>query len=250
MSVSKWFVVPQARSQAKLRLFCLPFAGGSSAIFRRWPMELPESVEVWAVQLPGRGSRIKDPPYTQMQPLIRDLIEAIMPYLNQPYAIFGHSLGGLIGFELARQLRHQSKPLWLGVSAVNAPQLPDPNPQLHLIPEAELVATLKSYGGIPEGILDDPEMRQLFLPVIRSDFEVFETYTFQAGPVLACPISAFGGIKDVRIPDPTTLEAWQVQTTQSFKSHSFPGGHFFIQTHQSELLKALTQDLMPILADV
>lgn len=252
MTVSKWFIIPHLRPEAKLRLFCLPFAGGSPATYRQWPLGLPETVEIWAVQPPGRGSRIKEPAYERLTPLVADLADAMAPHLNFPYAIFGHSLGGLLGFELSRliQQRQAPGPLWLGISAVRAPHLPDPNPTLHLTSDLELVEALKSYGGTPEGLLDDPEMRALLLPIIRRDFAVFETYDFQPGPVLGTPIAVFGGLEDIRVPDQDSLEAWSLYTNKNFQSYYFPGGHFYLQSHQADLVASVKKQLETVLQEL
>ena len=126
---TRWLACPQLNPQARMRLFCFPYAGGGASIFHRWPGKLPTMVEVCAVLLPGRGNRLTEPPFIQLSPLVQTLTEALLPHLTTPFAFFGHSMGALIGFELARQLRRQQgpSPVHLFVSGREAPQLPSPD---------------------------------------------------------------------------------------------------------------------------
>lgn len=241
---SKWFVSSDRDLPTKLRLFCLPFAGGNALAYRTWSAQLPSTIEVCSIQLPGRGSRLRETAFTDLSDLVTVLMQVLKPDLNRPFAIFGHSLGAIIGFELTRCLRRAGlpQPRLLAISGHAAPQLPDKNIQLHQLPNRQLIEMLRHYGGTPEEVLASQELLELFLPVIRADFTVLETYQYQPEPPLDCPISVFGGLEDPRVPVPT-LKAWREQTRTNFEVHLFSGGHFFLQHQQLALLTALVSDL-------
>jgi medium-chain acyl-[acyl-carrier-protein] hydrolase len=239
-----WIACRKPNPQARLRLFCFPYAGSGASIFRTWADGLPADVEVCPVQFPGRGTRLTEVPFTQISPLIEALTQALDPLLDKPFAFFGHSLGALVGFELARQLRRQSgvQPVRLFVSADRAPQILHRDRPLHALPEGELLVELHRLFGIPGKVLEEAELMQIMLPVLRADFAVYETYVYATEPPLSCPISALGGLQDQRVGR-GDLEAWREQTNSSFSLRMFPGDHFFWNTMQPLLLQALSQEL-------
>lgn len=245
---SKWFVLPKPTSQAKLRLFCFPYAGGGASAFGPWSNYLPAQVEVCAVQLPGRESRLEDPPFTKLQPLVQDLIEVFPPYLDLPFALFGHSLGAVIAFELARQLRQKYDllPVCLFASARIAPQLPNRESPVYRLSDTALVDRLRDFNGTPECILQDRQLMKWFLPLLRADFEVNETYVYTPDKPLDCLISAFRGSKDT-IVTYDEVTAWREQTSSSFTLRTIPGDHFFIQSAEELLLQILAYDLRQLL---
>jgi surfactin synthase thioesterase subunit/glycosyltransferase involved in cell wall biosynthesis len=239
-----WFPLIQQSSGAKLRVFCFPYAGGGTNAFRGWAGLLPADVAVCPVRLPGRETRLNEPAFDSMDHLIPRLQEAIDPYLDRPFAFFGHSLGAIVAFELARSLKAQ--PECLFVSGARAPQLrrdhvPPPPPS-----DDELIEELRRLDGIPQELLDHHELMQLALPALRADTALYRKYIYQDGPPLACPICAYGGTDDERITS-EHLEAWAEQTW-AFKLEVFPGGHFFLQTNQSEFLTTLARDVSQLLA--
>ncbi len=238
-----WFPSIQSAAGAKLRLFCFPYAGGGASVFRGWAEHLPPGVAVLPVRLPGRETRLGEPPFDLMEQLIEALREAIAPYLDQPFAFFGHSLGAVIAFELARTL--PDPPACLLVSGARAPQLrrdhvPPPPPA-----DDELIRELRRLDGIPQELLDNHELMQLALPALRADTALYRNYVYIEGPPLACDIRAYGGADDERITR-WHLETWAEQTTKSFSVEMFPGGHFFLNADQGEFLKAVARDLKGI----
>jgi medium-chain acyl-[acyl-carrier-protein] hydrolase len=239
-----WFFCPRANPHAAVRLFCIPYAGGSAPIFRSWPDGLPAQVEVFAVQLPGRGGRLKEKPYTRLITLVEDLAHAIQPYLDRPAAIFGHSFGALVSFELARQLRKRSGPLpiHLFLSGYHAPHLADPDPPISSLSDADFVERLRSLNGTPRQVLEEKALMQLLLPTLRADFEALETYLYIPEKPLDCPITVFGGLQDLQLT-PDRLEAWRAHTYDSFNIYMLPGDHFFLHTSQALLLSNLSQVL-------
>ena len=243
-ATSQWFARPKPNPQARLRLFCFPYAGGSALAFRKWPQHLPPGVEVWAAQLPGRGSRIREPPYSSLTAMVEDLAVAIRPHLDRPFAFFGHSMGAMISFELARLLRRQggAAPAHLFVSGRRAPQIPDTDPPTYNLPDAELVEELRRLNGTPPEVLEHPELMGLMLPLLRADFEVVETYSYQPGPPLDCRLSAFGGLQDEDVTR-EHLDGWREQTTSHFAVRMFEGDHFYLHLAEPLLLRAVARDL-------
>jgi len=243
-ALDSWIACRKPNPQARLRLFCFPYAGTGASIFRAWSDGLPADVEVCPVQFPGRGTRLMETPFTQLSPLVQALAQALVPLLDKPFAFFGHSLGALVGFELARHLRIQSglQPVRLFVSADRAPQTPPRDRPIHALPEEEFLVELRRLNGIPGKVWEEADLMQIMLPVLRADFAVYETYVYSAEPPLSCPISIFGGLQDRRVSR-GDLEAWRDQTSVSFSLRMFPGDHFFLNAAQSLLLQALSQEL-------
>jgi surfactin synthase thioesterase subunit/malonyl CoA-acyl carrier protein transacylase/acyl carrier protein len=241
--------LPQISTQpeeAQLRLFCLPYAGGGASLFQDWAAELSPEIAVCPIQLPGREDRLGETLFTRMAPLCQTLVKILQPYLDKPFAIFGHSLGALISFELTRELRRQGLPLPMHVlvSAHPAPQLPDLRLPSHRLPDAQLIESLRSLNGTPEAVLQNPDLMQLLLPILRADLAIVENYIYAAEAVLSCPISVFGGLDDRQVPSPT-LEAWRQQTHNTFRLHLLSGDHFFLQSERTALLQAISQELQP-----
>jgi medium-chain acyl-[acyl-carrier-protein] hydrolase len=207
-----------------------------AAVFRDAAECLPDHIEICAVHLPGRPPRMRDAPIARLADLVTAMTPAVRPALNLPFAFLGHSMGGLLAFELARTLRREGEraPLHLFVSACRAPQLPPAESPAHRLPDAAFIERLRNLGGTPEEMLDNPELMELFLPTLRADFAVSETYIHTPEPPLDCPISAFGGIDDVKVPR-QDLAAWQVQTSGSFHIDMLPGAHFFLNSAPSSL---------------
>jgi medium-chain acyl-[acyl-carrier-protein] hydrolase len=248
---NNWVACAKPNPQAKFRLFCFHYAGGGASAFRTWSNSLPQSVEVCAIELPGRGSRLMEPPFTQLEPLIQKLTRVLLPYLDKPFAFFGHSMGGLVSFELTRLLRREYgvSPVHLLVSGHRAPQLPDPDPPIHALPESEFLQELRRFNGTPQAVLENAELMELLLPTLRADFAVVETYAYTPDPPLDCPIAAFGGLHDREVSC-DELEAWREQTNASFLLEMFPGDHFFLHSAGSLLLQSLSQKLLQIVLDM
>jgi medium-chain acyl-[acyl-carrier-protein] hydrolase len=239
----RWIVRYRQNEQARLRLFCFPYAGGGASIFRPWVDALPPEVEICGIQLPGRESRLGEQAYTRLTPLIQALEGAISPYLDRPFAFYGHSMGALLSFELARQLRRtQDKlPVCIYLAAYRAPQLPNPNIKIYHLPSEVFKVVLRA-DGIPDTILKNEELMQAILPTLRADFELCDTYEFRDEPPLACPFLIFGGLEDVRVRA-ADLEAWPVHSSAECHLSMLPGSHFFLHSAQDLLLTEISQDL-------
>lgn len=241
---SNWITIPKPNARARLRLFCFPYSGASASIYYPWVEILPSAIEVCPVQLPGRGSRISETPYTTLDELIPETEASLKPYLDKPFAFFGHSMGALIGFELSRSLQENGDnlPIILFVSGHNAPHLPDTSEPIHSLPEHEFVTQIKSMNGTPDEILDDPELRDLLIPILRADFSVCETYSYRSNTPLNCSICACGGLGDPYI-DREGLKAWRNHTQKEFSLRLFPGNHFYLNDDRIYLLQAIAQEI-------
>jgi len=232
------------RPQARLRLFCFPWAGVGASAFFPWSQYLSHEIEVNGVQYPGREDRLREAPMRRMSPLAELLLRDLQSYGDQPFAFWGHSMGALVAFELTRHLARAGGPTpgYLLVSGRQPPHLPEPLEPIHHLPDAELVSELqRRYGGMPDAIARDPEVRAVFLPTIRADLELIHTYVHEPGPPLDCGISALGGTED-RVSR-AQLEGWSVHTQGTFRLHHLPGDHFFITVRNEAVIRHVTEDL-------
>ncbi|PYP86710.1 MAG: putative thioesterase [Blastocatellia bacterium AA13] len=241
---NRWVLQSAPKPGARLRLFCLPYAGGGAQIFRGWADGLPAVVEVCPIQLPGRESRMKEERFSQVSPLVQAIVPALLPFLDMPFVFFGHSMGALIAFELARELRRQNRtdPSYLIVSGRGAPQLPLERAAINRLPEPLFIDALKRLNGTPEAVLENPDLMKLVLPLLRSDFSVNEEYSYLEAPPLACPLMAMGGLNDTEASR-EAIEAWRAQTSGSFIMRMLPGDHFFLTSAQPLFLRILSQEL-------
>jgi medium-chain acyl-[acyl-carrier-protein] hydrolase len=241
---SLWFAGPRTNPNAHLRLFCFPYAGGGTLMYRNWARNLPATIEICRAQLPGREVRLKESGLTRLNPLVLALADAIEPYLDLPFAFFGHSMGTLIAFELTRELqrRHGLTPTNLFMSAHVAPQVPYRSTVLHDLPEPEFIDQIRRLNGTPKEVFEQPELLRLMIPLMRADFELCHTYTYSPGRPLNCPITVFGGLDDHETPL-SDLEEWRTQTTGPFRLYTLPGDHFFVHSSQPFMLQVISQAL-------
>lgn len=229
---------------ARLRLFCFPYAGGSASVFSRWPEYLPDNVEVCSAQLPGREHELQESAPIHTDSPLSLLAEAFIPYLESPFAFFGHSMGAGVCFELARKLRREYglEPVHLFASALQAPQIQRPRYLSSGAPNEAFLQMIREVNGTPKEILENSEMMSLVLPILRKDFAFLENYTYEQEPPFTCPITAFGGVDDPQV-DRKSLESWGDQTTGKFSLCLLDGDHFFINTSRSQLLHMVSREL-------
>ena len=247
VALEQW--IAGARLGVHQRLFCLPYAGGGASVFREWPRALPSGLEVCPVQLPGREERWREAPFQELRDLVRVLSDVLATVAEAPFALFGHSMGGLIAFELARELRRQDKrgPFHLFLSGLRAPQMPGRHRPMHDLSDPEILRELGALNGIPEAVLGHAEFMNVLLPTLRADLTLCETYEFHSEPPLECPISAFGGTDDPRV-NPDELSGWAAHTTREFRPHFFAGDHFFVNSARSAVLQVLAKEVTETLA--
>lgn len=238
-----WFWSRRARPAATARLICVPYAGGAASVYRAWEHLVPDNIEVCAVEFPGRGARLGEAPFRRLPPLVRSLTDALEPLLDLPFAIFGHSMGGLVAFEVARQLRRRgwSEPCHLFVSASPSPDRPPALPLLHDAPDKELKEQLQQLNGTPREVLENDELMALALPVIRADFAALETYEFHHEPPLDVPLTVIGGLQD-RTVRPVALQGWRAHSTRP-RLALLPGDHFFVHDLAPEIVGLVSSHL-------
>jgi len=243
------WLVTKPQESAILRLFCLPYAGGAAAAFRSWSKLLPNAVELCPVQLPGRGGLMSEKPFVRMRPLVEAAARELGPYFDKPFAFFGHSMGAVISFELARHLRRESKPgpAHLFVSGRRPPQSPREIAPSYNLPEPEFIQVLHELGGTPKEVLEHQELMSVVLPLLRADFELIQTYSYIEGSPLSCPITAYGGLQDPEVSQ-EELKGWGQQTTAQFSMRMLPGDHFFLHSAQNVLLNLLARELQQIVS--
>jgi medium-chain acyl-[acyl-carrier-protein] hydrolase len=237
---NNWFKVFAEKPDAVCRLFCFHYAGGGASAFHSWVKSIPEDVEVFAVQLPGRENRLSEYPIRELTELIQKLAIEMSTYLDKPFIFFGHSMGALISYELTCYL--SNKPEYLYVSGRPSPHLPRKSLPIHHLREEEFITEIKKFEGMPDEILNDPELRELFFPALRADLEMCEKYTFREREKLSVPVKVYGGNNDQGVNE-SDLLAWNY-VTDSFKGIAlFEGGHFYFRNTGQEFLKYFKRDL-------
>ncbi|MEZ0313679.1 MAG: thioesterase II family protein [Myxococcota bacterium] len=245
---SRWVASHQTRPDARLRLFCLPYAGGSSMIYRNWSKTLSADIEVCPVELPGRWMRMREPLHTDTATLVPAIMDGLLPLMDRPFAIFGHSLGALLAFELARECRRRQvrAPSRLYVSGRRAPHLYPVAVHgsfLHLDDNGLVDAMNRRYpGGFAPEVLADAELLSVVLPILRADMVMFEGYKFREEDPLDVPIVALGGANDDATPV-ADLEDWRRHSSKNLDLRTFDGHHFFLHTCEAALLEWLATDL-------
>lgn len=246
-----WIAHTRPNREGRLRLFCFPYAGGSAAIYRSWADRLPPEVEVLPVELPGRASRFREPLCQSVAEVVVQASVGLAPLFDRPLAFFGHSMGAVIAFEMARQLRREGRaaPVWLFVSGRRAPHLNEREDPMHALPDDEFLLRLRDLNGTPEEALQHPELMQMMQPMLRADFAVVETYRIQPEAPLSCPLSVLGGLADPEVTR-DDLAAWAQHSTGPFSQRMFEGDHFFLNKVQPQLLQAVAQDLYSALGSL
>lgn len=241
-----WIAFRKPQKQARMRLFCFPYAGGSASVYRTWQDDVPPEIEVCPVQLPGRERRFREKPFTRVDLLAEELHKALVHLLDLPYAFFGHSMGAIVGYETAHRLVEagHAAPVHLLVSARRAPQVPDHDEPYYNLPEPELREKLREINGTPAEVLANAELMELMLPLVRADFELNDTYVYTDRPLPSWPVTAFGGLLDPEV-DHEHLEAWKEITRGPFRVRMFEGDHFFLHEGRKPLIQAVLEDLLP-----
>ncbi len=241
-----WIAFRKPRPQARLRLFCFPYAGGGASAYRLWQENLPPEIEVCPVQPPGRENRLSEERFRRVAPLAEAVSQAVSPLLDLPFAFFGHSLGAVVAYETAITLRRSTgkSPVHLIASARRAPQVLEDDPTYNLPPE-EFRAKLERLEGTPVEVLEHPELMELMEPLLRADFELNDTYEPSPAAPLECPVAVFGGLEDHET-NRELLDPWRAVTRAAFRLRMFPGGHFFLNERRQQVLTAVAQELAPL----
>lgn len=237
----RWFPGAPDEPSESTTLFCLPHAGAGASAYRGWRGRLPGVADVVPVQPPGREGRAAEAPESSMTTLTGLLFEPLRRQVDgRPYAIFGHSMGALLGYEVAVALSAVRRPpSLLAVSGAPAPQLPvNTDRPVHRMSEDELVGHLRELAGTPDSVLTNADLLDLVVPTVRADFATCETYVHPPHPLLDVPLLVLGGEEDPGVPV-ATLEAWRERTTASCTVHTFPGDHFYHFNRTGEVLSLI-----------
>ncbi|MFJ9343614.1 thioesterase II family protein [Streptomyces sp. NPDC101733] len=227
-----------------LRLFVLHHAGGSHLLYRHWPALLPDTWDVRLLDAPGHGLLLDQPQISDAGRLADHLLREIEPELTEPYALFGHSMGGLLTYEITRRIVERGLPLpvWVGVSARSAPQSCGPGALYHALPDAELRTRLRMLGGTPDAVFDDPDLWALFAPIIRADLRLVEDWRPVPGAAaLPVALSAFAGVED-HSASPARMAGWEEHSEHFLGLRVLDGHHFYFQGDPGPLLRQIERD--------
>lgn len=237
----RWFSRPPPGPQAEVLLFCLPHAGGGSAAYRRWPKLLPPAIGVQPVQLPGREQRLAEP--ARVDPV--EVADAVLRRADRPFAVYGHSMGALLGYEVTRELGRRGGPLprRLALGGSRPPHRPESRPGMADLPDDEFAAALVSLGGTPADVLADPDLRDLLLPVLRADLRWLQGYRCTRPDPVPVPMDAFCGTED-ELVGPADMAGWAQYTSAGFAQYEIPGGHFFVLEPPPGLVSRLTAGVL------
>ena len=251
-----WIAYHRPLPDARLRLFCFHHAGGGASVFRPWAELLqPYQIELCPVQLPGRENRINEAPHTNLRCLVKELQKALAPWMDLPFALLGHSMGGIVAFHLAQILQRRNWPLRRLIIAAATPPLARCRAPIHQLPDSSFIQRVEEYNGLPADLLQNHEFMALLLPTLRADFALCERAdTVEMGrgksympPVLHCPLSIFTGLSDQSI-DAAEVEQWRHYSIEAVKIRKFPGDHFFLYRQQSLVIRTIVQDLFSVTA--
>lgn len=246
--MNEWWLVFAPRPAARIRLYCLPCAGGGASMYRYWPKLLPDWIELRAVQLPGRQRRHRETPYTDCEAAAQDFAAAIGQEPPGPYAIFGHSMGGMIGYRATQLLHERSAgPSLLAVASwhpdgADAASQPDPDDD-----DAGFIEALRQLGGIEPEMLTDPGIMELLLPVLRADFRLCRSYRGPRAAPLPTPLAAYVGVDDIVTP-PASVARWKAHSDAFLGLRTFPGGHFLLEDQAPAVVRQLVTDLSGTMA--
>lgn len=229
---------------ARIRMFCFPYGGAGPSVFRGWPDYFTDDIELTGILYPGRESRLVEPLVPDIRLIAESLLPNFLPRLDKPFAFFGHSMGALISFELTRLLveQHDRAPQHLFVSGCGAPHIPDTDP-IHGLPEDEFLDALVRLNGMPQEVLENKELLEYALPIIRADFTACASYRSTRSTTINCPITAYGGDQDSRVPI-EDLTQWSQYTQTEFEYEVFTGDHFFLHEHEQRMLSVIQKTLL------
>jgi medium-chain acyl-[acyl-carrier-protein] hydrolase len=251
MQKSPWINVFQTSPQAKLSLICFPYAGGGANIFATWKGVLPPSIEILAVNPPGRGARMMEPALCDMDTLVAQLKSELKPFLNKPYVFFGHSLGSVVAFEMARALRAENTtlPKHLFAAGRRAPHVENDGPPIYHLPDDAFKEEIRKKKGTPEEILNNDELMSLVLPMLKADFQIADTHQYTEGEPFDFPLTYYWGNTD-KPANQNNDDAWGNHTAAEYRQREFQGGHFFIHSVKDQMLESLKSDLDEVLSKI
>ncbi|MGV9878657.1 thioesterase II family protein [Streptomyces sp. NPDC003006] len=248
-SESAWLKRFEPVQAPRIRLVCLPHAGGTAGSYHAWARDLPADVELVAVQYPGRQERFGEPCVTDMGTLADHVTRVLLPLTDRPLALFGHSMGASVAYEVTLRLiaRHQVRPQALFVSGQASPLYRGEDKDLHLRDDEGLLAGLRALGGVEEDVYADPDLRQLVIPSLRADMRLIENYRRTQPQRVDIPVTAYAGDADPEV-SAADIGTWRDLTTAEFAARTLPGGHFYLRDRQTELLADIAARLTSVRA--
>ena len=223
-----WLVEPVRAASSRTPLVVFPHAGAGTTPYRRLAADCAATFRPMIIRLPGREARLREPTFQDMESLVSAMLPVLLPVLASAPVLYGHSMGALVAFEVARRARrdHGLEPANLVISGCSAPRARTPRQIRHTLPDSDLWQSVCELNGMPPEIAGDAAMRRLLLPALRADFQVSDTYRYSPGPLLGCPIDALAGADDSEAPA-SGMTGWARETTGRFRLHALPGDHFF-----------------------
>jgi medium-chain acyl-[acyl-carrier-protein] hydrolase len=224
-----WIARPRRVETPALRLICVPHVGAGGAAFAPWLDLLPEDVELCAIRLPGRESRLHEPLVDDWRDLVDGMVSAIVPLLDVPFVLIGHCSGSVLAYECARRVAAEGgpQPVAVVLTSTPAPAVRHIDDPLHLLPRQELLERVVGFGGMAAAILDDPDLMVMFERILRADYRVVERLVYSPGPPLTTPITVLGGRHDEFVGC-ADLAAWSAETTSEFTLHLLDAGHYIL----------------------
>ena len=214
----------------EFNLVCFPWAGGGASPYRRFVPHLPGTIELFAIQYPGREDRFIDEKFHHMEQLVEEIVSDLQTIIDRPLIFFGHSMGALVAYEVAHALKIRNKiePKMLIASGSGAPHLESKFVRCGSTDDDDVfIEDLRLLGGTPQEILDDPDIIRMLLPILRADYQVLESYAREIASPLSCPVISCTGQEDRSVTD-ETLDAWGQYSTVYYSHHWFEGGHFYL----------------------
>ncbi|NQY37922.1 MAG: thioesterase [Alteromonadaceae bacterium] len=253
MTKNSWILRPSGKpaQHADLRLICFPYAGGNASTYMSWFKWLPENIEILAIQPPGRSTRIFERAHSNMEQLVNDLLMNISESLDRPYILFGHSLGSRVAFELMTQCKKRGlrMPLQFIASGSRGPHILPRKTSIYQLPDKEFIEGLKDINGTPKAVLENSELMELCLPLLRADFELADTYACRENNIFDCPISVFSGKADTEITH-EDLISWGNYFSGSVDLQMFPGDHFFIESNKNLVVNKVNIIIQNLLSEI
>jgi surfactin synthase thioesterase subunit len=243
--LSSWLVPAGAVKSPQMNLFCFPYAGGGASLFRSWPKILDQSIQLFGVQAPGKESRFSEAPLLTVADYADQAAKVILQTTGAtPLALFGHSLGAAVAYETACRLSQAGKDVsCLLVSGRQAPNLKSKMKPISHQSDSQFISELALLEGTPTDVLANTELLELLLPMVKSEFAMSEAYRGSSTQMLACPVLAMGSTEDIWLDD-NSLNLWSYVTSGQFQTKWFGGDHFFLRSHQADLVSFISDQLL------